>query len=611
VNVFIQGMRRSGTSILYESLRRDPSLRCFYEPLREQSKRARREPEIFAETRTLRERFRDERYPSVALEEFNFGGPGDPLLELEPELPAHCRDLFAHLLGLAPATVIKETRMHSKVPVLCELDTQALLVHVVRDPRAVVASMMFGRRRRHRHRLADPDAFFAAASDRGLWSSRALSEELLTRPEYAGLVDAGDHLRVLVTWRHTFEATRADGLRLFGERYRLVRNEDLRSNPAAALETVYAGLGRPVPAPVAEWAAANVRAPEEPFAPGDPRWSRAFHRLGLEDALVAAGYERVLDPPEGGRPRARPPATDVDHDVARTPFPFIVGSARSGTTLLRLMLDAHPDLAIPPETKFLPRLLADGGSSARSPEELAEAIAATRNWRDFGLDPDDLVRQMRAAGATTPAAAIRAFFALYADRAGKPRFGDKTPGYVDDMEAIAAALPEARFVHLIRDGRDVALSLRERAERRGAHPAPIAKMARKWRRKIRGARRQARGLAAYREVLYEDLVLEPEATLRDVCAFLELDHDPAMLRYHEHAAERIAELADVPAAGGRSERSAAERHAAHALTSEPPLAARVARWRSEMAAADREAFEGEAGDLLRDLGYETSPTTDE
>jgi len=176
---------------------------------------------------------------------------------------------------------------------------------------------------------------------------------------------------------------------------------------------------------------------------------------------------------------------------------------------------------------------------------------------------------------------------------------------VDHMDAVAAAIPEAHFVHLVRDGRDVALSLTERAERRGAHAAPPRKMAQKWRRRIRRARRQADSLPAYIEVRYEDLVLEPEETLRDVCRFLELDFDPAMLSYHERAAERIAELSDVPATQGRDARSAAERHSAHALTSEPPRPERIGRWRAEMAPEQREAFEHVAGDLLRELGYET------
>jgi hypothetical protein len=607
VNVFIQGMRRSGTSVLYESLRRDPALRCFYEPLREQSKRARAEPEIFAETRALRERFRDERYPSVALEDFNFGGPGDPRQELEPGLPSHCRDLFAYLLELgAPAAVIKETRMHSKVALLADLDPDALLVHVVRDPRAVAASMMFGRRRRHRHHLTDPDAFFAAASDRGLWSSRPISELLLARPEHRGLGDPPDHVRILLVWRHTFEATRRDGERLFGGRYLLVRNEDLRADPEAALAPVYATLGRDVPPEVRDWAAANVHAPEEPFAPDDPRWRRAVREVGLDDALATAGYDEVIAPPRA--PSGARPTGSSGGDPARAPFPFVVGAARSGTTLLRLMLDSHPELAIPPETKFVPDLLARAAEGPLSSEALAEAIVSARNWRDFGLDADELLARLRTTGATAPADAIREFFRLYAERAGKLRYGDKTPGYVDHMEAIAAAMPEARFVHLVRDGRDVALSLTERAERRGARPAPPRRMARKWRRRIRRARRQAASLPAYLELRYEDLVAEPETKLREVCRFLELEYDPAMLAYHERAADRIAELSDVPAGGGRDARSAAERHAAHALTSEPPRPERIGRWKAEMAPAQREAFERVAGDLLRELGYETAAT---
>lgn len=289
---------------------------------------------------------------------------------------------------------------------------------------------------------------------------------------------------------------------------------------------------------------------------------------------------------------------------ATQPAPFVVGVGRSGTTLLRLMLDAHPDLAVPPETHFVPALIERFDASAPTPSDLVEVVTAQPSWRDFGFDEDDLLSAF--GDAQDAASAIRAFFSAYAERHGKPRWGDKTPVYIESIKLIGAALGnQARFIHLIRDGRDVAVSRRARAAARGREPTPAAEEAETWRRRIEGARAQAGSVAHYREWRYEDLVADPEPTLREICDFVELGFEPAMLSYHEGAAERLEELSDLTSKKGKV-RPRTERIAAHALTSEPPRADRLGRWRTELAAAEIAAFEDVAGDLLADLGYEVS-----
>lgn len=293
-----------------------------------------------------------------------------------------------------------------------------------------------------------------------------------------------------------------------------------------------------------------------------------------------------------GRRRREPP---------RTPAPFVVGVGRSGTTLLRMMLDAHPELAIPAETHFLPELIERDGTGV-STAELVDAVAAARTWGDFGLERAQLAEAAARDGAEGAAGVARAFYRLCAEARGKPRWGDKTPGYVKRMRPIAAALDEARFVHLIRDGRDVALS---RLARGMGAEKTIAEVAELWRRRIKRARRQAKRIRGrYLELRYEDLVAEPEPTLRRVCDLVDLGYDPAMLDYHERAGERLAELGDLAPVAARGARPGAERTAAHALTTQPPSGARVGAWRAEMSPADRAAFEAVAGDLLRELDYD-------
>jgi hypothetical protein len=300
VNLFVQGMRRSGTTILYDALLEDPELRLFYEPLREEKVTVgggsgTRETDVFAETRELRAAFQRERFPEVPLEEFNWGGPRDPRLELEPELPEHARELLRHLLGLAPAVAIKETRLYDKVRDLADLDSDASLAHVVRDPRAVTASIMLGRGRRREKHFPTVDRFFSDAKKRRLWSSYEIAETLIERGDAPRLDRPTSVDRVLLVWRHTFESTREAGRRLFGGRYVLLRNEELRADPAAALASLYETLDRPVPEAVAAWAGEKVRPPEDAYAAADRRWLDAIRRLGMEQAIADAGYPELLD----------------------------------------------------------------------------------------------------------------------------------------------------------------------------------------------------------------------------------------------------------------------------------------------------------------------------
>jgi hypothetical protein len=286
------------------------------------------------------------------------------------------------------------------------------------------------------------------------------------------------------------------------------------------------------------------------------------------------------------------------------PVPFVVGVGRSGTTMLRLMLDAHSELTIPPETHFVPDLIEMFRENEATPESVYERLTEDRRWGDFQLDADDLRGRLEAADPFEVGPALRAFYELYAEKEGKPRWGDKTPNYVDRMREIEAALPEARFVHLIRDGRDVAMS---RIKRSLKDPPPMARVAKNWKRRVRRAQAAGSKLAHYLELRYEDLVLDTEGTLRTICDFLELPFEEGMLTYYERAEERMSEMAgDLPPTDGKPLRPGEERMQAHAMTQEPPSADAIGRWRKRMDAADLETFEKVAGDLLAELGYEVT-----
>jgi hypothetical protein len=287
------------------------------------------------------------------------------------------------------------------------------------------------------------------------------------------------------------------------------------------------------------------------------------------------------------------------------PMPVIVGAPRSGTTLLRLMLDAHPDLAIPPETSFVVAASAlnesDGDLRARFVETITAFPAGAPNWQDFGLAREALAEAVQALDPFTVADGLRAFYRLYAQRFGKSRWGEKTPDYSLHIGAIAALLPEARFVHLIRDGRDVAASWRQQWFSPGDEPEVLA---RAWAGRVDAARSAGSGRAHYIEVFYEDLVARPEPELRRLCGFLDLPWSDQLLNHQERAPRRLEEHRARVSLDGSFTVSHAQRLHQQRRTMERAGTGRIGSWRETMSDEEVLRFESIAGGLLTQLGYE-------
>jgi hypothetical protein len=282
------------------------------------------------------------------------------------------------------------------------------------------------------------------------------------------------------------------------------------------------------------------------------------------------------------------------------PAPFVVGVARSGTTLLRFMLDAHSQLAIPPETGFIPTV---GHLAPDDAEGFLSTVLGFESWPDFHLDPAVLRERVRGLVPFTVRAGLRAFYRLYAERFGKPGWGDKTPSYGPLASAIEALLPEARFVHLIRDGRDVALSVRPL----WFAPGPtVEDEARYWAEQVGTTRAECGKCRHAIEVRYEDLVTAPEPALRRVCAFLDLPFEAEMLSWHERAGERLEEHEGRVAADGRVRLTKAQRIEQQRRVTAPPDRSRVLRWKTEMSGDERRRFQHVAGGMLEALGYEVA-----
>ncbi len=273
--------------------------------------------------------------------------------------------------------------------------------------------------------------------------------------------------------------------------------------------------------------------------------------------------------------------------------------------MLRLMLDAHPLLAIPPETGFVP-VAAGVAARGGGVDELLAEISRLPTWADLSFPSDQARALLLNVKPWSVGDGLRALYRAYAQRHGKPRFGDKTPMQIRHLAALGSLFSEAHVIHLIRDGRDAAASVR------GLHFAAgdgsIEAIARDWQASIIEARRQASSIEHYRELRYERLVTEPEVVLRELCKWLELPWDEGMLRFHERALGRFAELPSARRDGGVliTRETRCRMHERASLPADPT---RIGRWREELSAEAVEEFESIAGSLLAELGYERQTHT--
>jgi hypothetical protein len=270
------------------------------------------------------------------------------------------------------------------------------------------------------------------------------------------------------------------------------------------------------------------------------------------------------------------------------------------------MLDAHSLLAIPPETGFIPVVAPLTGSSNLSADKFFEIVtsfsADAPAWHDFQLEAEDFRTELDGLSPFTLSDGLRCFYRMYARRFDKPRYGDKTPTYCRCLPMIEQLLPEAAFIHVIRDGRDATLSLREMWFAPGKDIEVLATF---WQDNVQAGREGGRQARRYIELRYERLIVEPAAELRRICDFLELPYESAMERYFERAPMRLAEHRERVQRDGQVLVTHEQRLWQQRGTTMPPDVGRIGKWRVEMTENEHRLFREIAGDLLDELGYDS------
>ena len=260
---------------------------------------------------------------------------------------------------------------------------------------------------------------------------------------------------------------------------------------------------------------------------------------------------------------------------------FIVGSARSGTTLLRMMLNAHPEVAVPPESRFVVDLYR---SDEVQVDAFLERLESHPRWTTWDTSIEDVRAQLTGMTTVTYPEAIEAAYVAYAQNRNKKRYGDKTPRYIEDITLLSRLWPEAKFVHLVRDGREVALSYADVP----FGPSTVAKAAALWKARVKLGMERGRplGTARYVELRYERLLASPQEEVEGLCSFLNLEFDPTMLDYSERARSEVLDRAKLY-----------NPNVMRSIT-------KTRSWDEQMPRSQVEAFEAVAGDTLTELGYE-------
>jgi hypothetical protein len=262
------------------------------------------------------------------------------------------------------------------------------------------------------------------------------------------------------------------------------------------------------------------------------------------------------------------------------------------------MVDAHPQIAVVHETHWIARYFEKRTgltSEGFVTPELIPKLLEHRRFPKMKVGREELERLINSDEPVSYPSFVTALFDLYGQHEGKSLVGDKTPSYVLNLPTLHGLWPEAKFVHIIRDGRDVCLSmlnwLSEKAQVAARRRAtwtedPVLTSALWWKQRVLLGREDGSALGSelYYEIRYETLVSQPATECAALCDFLDLPYDDAMLRFYEGR-----EKADFGLGAKKAWR---------------PITPGLRDWRSQMILDDIERFEAAVGDLLEELGYE-------
>jgi hypothetical protein len=292
---------------------------------------------------------------------------------------------------------------------------------------------------------------------------------------------------------------------------------------------------------------------------------------------------------------------------------FIVGSGRSGTTLLRSVLSAHSRIAIAPETHFLKRVERSGRNGSTTFDRLVSDYVATIRFADIGTTKERWLELIDGQGERSARTAFTALLLAYQERTGKPRIGEKTPGHLHHLQRLLSWFPDARVIILRRDPRAVLGSkvhapwVVERLNRpsfrsgvvAGTRFEFLAREARAWRHAYGTVVPAWQADPRICVIDYEALVRDAEPAIRQICSFLGERFEPSML------ADRRTPAPEVDDGEGLAHGELADARAAHLARSQAPISpGSLERWRERLTPLEVAMVEATCGDVAATIGHD-------
>lgn len=270
---------------------------------------------------------------------------------------------------------------------------------------------------------------------------------------------------------------------------------------------------------------------------------------------------------------------------------FMFGFERSGTTLLSMMVGAHPDIAVPLTVtglwyRYAERLVAY--HDLATPEDLERLVTdllaeeRIQLW-DTKLSANEVLEDLVPESY---ASVVERFHCLYARHKGKRLWGNLDIATLDEMDIANRWFPKARFLHIVRDGRDVALS----HETMPYGTSNTLECAEHWVQRLRTNLKMGAilGPERYQVIRYEDLILDSETTLERICQFIDVKYSPTMLEYPAMVDGKVPK----------------HRRWLWPELDKAPVKSKVYGWKTRMSRTKRVVFEGIANRMLLELGYE-------
>jgi len=269
--------------------------------------------------------------------------------------------------------------------------------------------------------------------------------------------------------------------------------------------------------------------------------------------------------------------------MKNSPF-FIVGCGRSGTTLLRTLLNRHPAIAIPLESLFIIDYLRV--QDRYDQKYLNSLVIREPELEEWGIS----VSVEDLQDSVSVARMISKLHEIYAESKGKSHWGQKTPRFVRYLDLLGKNFPSSKMIHMIRDPRAVVSSLIQS----DVHQSNAYHGSHRWMMDVRaGLTYELTHCSRVLRVFYEDLVKEPEEVLKAVFEFLEMDSTGMTISGEKKTQEYSDFYENI-----------------HANLERSPTPAFIDKWKQHLSSEEVLIVEGICGELMGELGYECSSTSD-